>query len=159
MLTRQKSTPSLYFHARTNKVYTLEGQEVKIERPPRNLIIEYQETLQTLPQFSLSQIRLIQSNNSIEYDRNLHTYYTPVLNSDKKFYHFAFRCLPQWKTMTERNRETAHKNVRRNYRKYKKKLRKKIATLLIKRGNVKNSIHTKDSGKILKSKNKKSNQN
>jgi hypothetical protein len=30
MLTRQKSTPSLYFHARTNKVYTLEGQEVKI---------------------------------------------------------------------------------------------------------------------------------
>ena len=95
MLTRQKSTPSLYFHARTNKVYTLEGQEVKIERPPRNLIIEYQETLQTLPQFSLSQIRLIQSNNSIEYDRNLHTYYTPVLNSDKKFYHFAFRCLPQ----------------------------------------------------------------
>jgi hypothetical protein len=95
MLTRQKSTPSLYFHARTNKVYTLEGSEVKIERPPRNLIIEYQETLQTLPQFSLSQIKLIQSNNSIEYDRNLHTYYTPVLNSDKKFYHFAFRSLPQ----------------------------------------------------------------
>jgi hypothetical protein len=35
--------------------------------------------------------------------------------------------------MTERNRETAHKNVRRNYRKYKKKLRKKIATLLIRK--------------------------
>jgi hypothetical protein len=108
MLTRQKSTPSLYFHARTNKVYTLEGQEVKIERPPRNLIIEYQETLQTLPQFSLSQIRLLHSNNFIEYDRYLHTYYTPVLNSNKKFYHFAFRCLPQEKTMTERNGETAH---------------------------------------------------
>jgi len=39
--------------------------------------------------------------------------------------------------MTERNGETAHKNVRRNYRRYKKKLRKKIATLLIKKGNVK----------------------
>ena len=38
--------------------------------------------------------------------------------------------------MTERKRETAHKNVRRNYRKYKKKLRKKVATLLIKKGNV-----------------------
>jgi adenylosuccinate lyase len=61
--------------------------------------------------------------------------------------------------MTERNRKTAHKNVRKNYRKYKKKLRKKIATLLIKKGNVKNSIHTEDSSKALKSKNKKSNQN
>ena len=60
MLTRQKSTPQLYFHARTNKVYTLEGTEVRIERPPRNLIIEYQEVLQTLPQLSLQQIRLIQ---------------------------------------------------------------------------------------------------
>jgi hypothetical protein len=39
--------------------------------------------------------------------------------------------------MTERKRETAHKNVRRSYRKYKKKLRKKIATLLIRKGNVK----------------------
>jgi hypothetical protein len=38
--------------------------------------------------------------------------------------------------MTERKRETAHKNVRRNYRKYKKKLRKKVATLLIRKGNV-----------------------
>jgi hypothetical protein len=95
MLTRQKSTPQLYFHARTNKVYTLEGTEIRIERPPRNLIIEYQEILQILPQISLQQIRLIQSNNAIEYDRNLHTYYTPVLNSDKKFYHFAFKCEPQ----------------------------------------------------------------
>jgi hypothetical protein len=95
MLTRQKSTPSLYFHARKNNVYTLEGTEVRIERPPRNLIIEYQEILLTLPQFSLAQIRLLQTNNSIEYDKNLHAYYTPVLNSDKRFYHFAFRCLPQ----------------------------------------------------------------
>ena len=61
--------------------------------------------------------------------------------------------------MTERNRKTAHKNVRKNYRKYKKKLRKKIATLLIKKGNVKNSIHTEDPSKVLKSKNKRSNQN
>jgi hypothetical protein len=38
--------------------------------------------------------------------------------------------------MTERKRETAHKNVRRNCRKYKKKLRKKVATLLIRKGNV-----------------------
>jgi hypothetical protein len=96
MLTRQKSTPSLYFHGRTNKVYTLEGTEVPIERPPRNLVIEYQETLLTLPQFSLPQIRLLQTNNSIEYDENLKAYYTPVLNSkNKRFYHFAFRCLPQ----------------------------------------------------------------
>jgi hypothetical protein len=95
MLTRQKSTPSLYFHGRTNKVYTLEGTEVPIERPPRNLIIEYQETLLTLPQFSLAQIRLLQTNNTIEYDENLKAYYTPVLNSNKRFYHFAFRCLPQ----------------------------------------------------------------
>jgi hypothetical protein len=96
MLTRQKSTPSLYFHGRTKKVYTLEGTEVPIERPPRNLVIEYQETLLTLPQFSLPQIRLLQTNNSIEYDENLKAYYTPVLNSkNKRFYHFAFRCLPQ----------------------------------------------------------------
>ncbi len=95
MLTRQKSTPSLYFHARKNNVYTLGGTEVRIERPPRNLIIEYQESLLTLPQFSLAQIRLLQTNNSIEYDQNLKAYYTPVLNSDKRFYHFAFRCLPQ----------------------------------------------------------------
>jgi hypothetical protein len=38
--------------------------------------------------------------------------------------------------MTERKRETAHKKVRRNYRNYKKKLRKKVATLLIRKGNV-----------------------
>ena len=38
--------------------------------------------------------------------------------------------------MTKRTRETTHKNVRRNYRKYKKKLGKKVATLLIKKGNV-----------------------
>jgi len=38
--------------------------------------------------------------------------------------------------MTKRKRETAHKNVRRNHRKYKKKLRKKVATLLIRKGNV-----------------------
>ncbi len=38
--------------------------------------------------------------------------------------------------MTERKRETAHKNVTRNYRKYKKKLRKKVATLLKRKGNV-----------------------
>ena len=125
MLTRQKSTPSLYFHGRTNKVYTLEGTEVPIERPPRNLIIEYQETLLTLPQFSLAQIRLLQTNNSIEYDKNLHAYYTPVLNSDKRFYHFAFRCLPQWKTTIIRKRETAHQNLEKNYKKYKEKLEKK----------------------------------
>jgi hypothetical protein len=94
-LTRQKGTPSLYFHGRTNKVYTLEGTEVPIERPPRNLIIEYQEILLTLPQFSLAQIRLLLTNNTIEYDRSLHAYYTPVINSDKRFYHFAYRSLPQ----------------------------------------------------------------
>jgi hypothetical protein len=39
--------------------------------------------------------------------------------------------------MTKRKRETAHKNVRRNYRSYmKKKLRKKVAILLIRKGNV-----------------------
>ena len=94
-LTRQKSTPALYFHGRTNKVYTLEGTEIPIERPPRNLIIEYQETLLTLPQFSLEQMRLILTNDTIEYDKNLKAYYTPVINSSKRFYHFAYRCLPQ----------------------------------------------------------------
>jgi hypothetical protein len=38
--------------------------------------------------------------------------------------------------MTERNRETAHKNVRRNYRKNKKNFKKKAATSLIRKGNV-----------------------
>jgi hypothetical protein len=94
-LTRQKGTPSLYFHGRTNKVYTLEGTEVPIERPPRNLIIEYQDILLTLPQFSLAQIQLLLTNNTIEYDNSLKAFYTPVINSDKRFYHFAFRCLPQ----------------------------------------------------------------
>jgi hypothetical protein len=94
-LTRQKGTPALYFHGRTNKVYTLEGTEVPIERPPRNLIIEYQDILQSLPQFSLEQIRNLLTNNTIEYDRNLKAYYTPVVNSSKRFYHFAYRSLPQ----------------------------------------------------------------
>jgi hypothetical protein len=94
-LTRQKGTPALYFHGRTNKVYTLEGTEVPIERPPRNLIIEYQDVLLTLPQFSLEQIRLLLTNDTIEYDRNLKAYYTPVINSSKRFYHFAYRSLPQ----------------------------------------------------------------
>jgi hypothetical protein len=31
-LTRQKGTPALYFHGRTNKVYTLEGTEVCTNR-------------------------------------------------------------------------------------------------------------------------------
>jgi hypothetical protein len=90
LLTRQAS-PQLYFHARSNKTYTLEGTFVPIERPPRNLIIEYQELLQTLPSFSLEQIRLIQSNNSIQYDNLMHTFYTPVIESSKRFYHFAFK--------------------------------------------------------------------
>jgi len=94
-LTRQKGTPALYFQGRTNKVYTLEGTEVPIERPPRNLIIEYQDTLLTLPQFSLEQMRRLLTNDTIEYDKNLKAYYTPVINSSKKFYHFAYRCLPQ----------------------------------------------------------------
>jgi hypothetical protein len=94
-LTRQKSTPALYFHGRTNKVYTLEGTEVPIERPPRNLIIEYQDVLLSLPQFSLEQIRNLLTNDTIEYDRNLKAYYTPVINSSKRFYHFAYRSLPQ----------------------------------------------------------------
>ena len=71
MLARHKSTPAIYFHGRTNKVYTLEGTEVPIERPPRNLIIEYQDVLLTLPQFSLQQIRLLLTNDTIEYDKNL----------------------------------------------------------------------------------------
>jgi hypothetical protein len=62
--------------------------------------------------------------------------------------------------MTERNRETAHKNVRKKITENtREKLREKIATLLIGKGNVKNSIHTEHSSKVLKSKNKKSNQN
>ncbi len=95
MLARHKSTPAIYFHGKTNKVYTLEGTEVPIERPPRNLIIEYQDILLTLPLFSLVQIQLLLTNNTIKYDNNLKAYYTPVINSDKKFYHFAYRCLPQ----------------------------------------------------------------
>jgi hypothetical protein len=94
-LTRQKSTPALYFHERTNKVYTLEGSEIPIERPPRNLIIEYQDILLTLPQFSLDQMRRLLTNDTIEYDKNLKAYYTPVINSSKRFYHFAYRSLPQ----------------------------------------------------------------
>jgi hypothetical protein len=95
MLARHKSTPAIYFHGRTNKVYTLEGTEVPIERPPRNLIIEYQDILLTLPQFSLEQMRNILTNDTIEYDKNLKAYYTPVINSSKRFYHFAYRSLPQ----------------------------------------------------------------
>ena len=90
MLARHKSTPAIYFHGRTNKVYTLEGTEVPIERPPRNLIIEYQDILLTLPQFSLEQMRNILTNDTIEYDKNLKAYYTPVINSSKRFYHFAY---------------------------------------------------------------------
>jgi hypothetical protein len=94
-LTRQNSTPALYFHERTNKVYTLEGTEMTIENPPRNLIIEYQDILLTLPQFSLDQIRRLLTNETIEYDKNLKAYYTPVKHSSKRFYHFAYRSLPQ----------------------------------------------------------------
>ncbi len=50
--------------------------------------------------------------------------------------------------MTERKRETAHKNVRRNYRKYKKKLRKKAATLLIRKGNVNTPFTQKTQAKF-----------
>ncbi|MFN9982094.1 MAG: hypothetical protein ACK53Y_19365, partial [bacterium] len=86
-LTRQNSIPALYFHERTNKVYTLEGTEMTIENPPRNLIIEYQDILLTLPQFSLDQIRRLLTNETIEYDKNLKAYYTPVKHSSKRFYH------------------------------------------------------------------------
>jgi hypothetical protein len=94
-LTRQNSTPALYFHEKTNKVYTLEGIEMPVENPPRNLIIEYQDTLLTLPQFSLDQIRRLLTNDTIEYDKNLKAYYTPVKHQNKRFYHFAYRSLPQ----------------------------------------------------------------
>ena len=51
--------------------------------------------------------------------------------------------------MTERKRETAHKNVGRNYKKYKKKkLRKKIATLLIRKGNIKTPFTQKIQAKF-----------
>ncbi len=94
-LTKQSSTPALYFHERTNKVYTLEGKEMPVESPPKNLIIEYKDILLTLPQFSLDQIRRLLTNDTIEYDRNLKAYYTPVIQSSKRFYHFAYRSLPQ----------------------------------------------------------------
>ncbi len=50
--------------------------------------------------------------------------------------------------MTERNRETAHKNVRKNTEKTRKKLRKKVATLLIKKGNVNTPFTQKIQAKI-----------
>jgi hypothetical protein len=94
-LTKQNSTPALYFHEKTNKVYTLEGTEMTSENPPRNLIIEYQDILLTLPQFSLDQMRRLLTNDTIEYDKNLKAYYTPVKHSSKRFYHFAYRSLQQ----------------------------------------------------------------
>jgi hypothetical protein len=94
-LTKQNSTPALFYHEKTHKVYTLEGKEMPIESPPRNLIIEYQDTLLTLPQLSLDQIRHHLTNNTIEYDKNLKAYYTPVKHSGKRFYHFAYRSLQQ----------------------------------------------------------------
>jgi hypothetical protein len=94
-LTKQNSKPALFFHEKTNKVYTLEGNEMPVESPPRNLIIEYQDTLQTLPQISLDQIRRLLTNDTIEYDKNLKAYYTPVKHSGKRFYHFAYRSLQQ----------------------------------------------------------------
>jgi hypothetical protein len=94
-LTKQNSTPALFFHEKTNKVYTLEGKEMPVESPPRNLIIEYQDTLLTLPQLSLDQIRRLLTNDTIEYDKNLKAYYTPVKHSGKRFYHFAYRSLQQ----------------------------------------------------------------
>jgi len=95
MLTKQNSIPALFYHEKTNKVYTLEGKEMPVESPPRNLIIEYQDTLLTLPQLSLDQIRHHLANDTIEYDKNLKAYYTPVKHSGKKFYHFAYRSLQQ----------------------------------------------------------------
>ncbi len=74
-LTKQTSTPALFYHEKTNKVYTLEGKEVPVESPPRNLIIEYQDTLLTLPQLSLDQIRHHLTNDTIEYDKDLKAYY------------------------------------------------------------------------------------
>jgi hypothetical protein len=93
-LTKQNSTPALFYHEKTNKVYTLEGKEMPVESPPRNLIIEYQDTLITLPQLSLDQIRHHLANDTIEYDKNLKAFYTPVKHSGQKFYHFAYRSLP-----------------------------------------------------------------
>ncbi len=63
------------------------------------------------------------------------------------------------KTMNEKKQETAHKNVERNYKNTRKKLRKKkIATLLMRKKIVKTPFTEKIQAK-LKSKNKKSNQN
>ena len=94
-LTRQNSTPALYIHEETNKVYTLEGNENSIESPPKNLIMEYRDIMLTLPQFSLDQMRRLLTNDTIEYDKNLKAYYTPIKHSGKRFYHFAYRSLPQ----------------------------------------------------------------
>ena len=63
------------------------------------------------------------------------------------------------KTMTEKKRETAHKNVGRNYKKIQEKnLEKKIATLLMRKKIVKTPFTEKIKAK-LKSKNKRSTQN
>jgi len=63
------------------------------------------------------------------------------------------------KTMTKRKRETTHKNVRKNYRKYKKNLREKAATLLMRKGNVNTPFTQKIQAKFCSLKNKRSNQN
>jgi hypothetical protein len=68
-LTRQNSTPALYFHEGTNKVYTLEGNEKSVDSPPKNLITEYRDIMLTLPQFSLNQMRRLLTNDTIEYDK------------------------------------------------------------------------------------------
>jgi hypothetical protein len=94
-LTRQNSTPALYFHEETNKVYTLEGNENLVESPPKNLIMEYRDIMLTLPQFSLDQMRRLLTNDTIEYDKKLKAYYMPVKHTNKRFYHFAYRSLPQ----------------------------------------------------------------
>ncbi|MFN9899051.1 MAG: hypothetical protein ACK55Z_09720, partial [bacterium] len=68
---------------------------VPSDRPTRNHIREYQDTLLTVPKFSLEQRRRLLTKDTIEYDKNLKAYYTPVINSNKRFYHFAYRSLPQ----------------------------------------------------------------
>jgi hypothetical protein len=55
------------------------------------MIIEYRNLLLKLPYVSLQEIRLSQANNAIEYDDKMHAYFVPVLNTNKKYYHFGSR--------------------------------------------------------------------
>ena len=91
ILTSTINGSRFFYNLRTGQVLNANGEkETRILHPATSLVNEYNRTMQTIPPITLPDLKLLKNNSTIEFDSKLLEYYTPVINSAKRYYHFGY---------------------------------------------------------------------